>query len=169
MYSNGNTDLYELKFFLPKFFIGCFVFQSVLQSSLECFFNQTCLDAVQAEIISARSINVSILNANATRFLPETLISTLVDALMIEHWNRTIQYDQYYEQCAPKLCSYTTVSHNNALYVLTKLIGLIGGLTVSLQIIVSVITKWIRNRMRPTIETNHTRGKCYSRPLYAIC
>jgi hypothetical protein len=72
MYSNGNIDSYELKFFIPNFFIGCFVIQSVLQSSLECFFNQTCLDAVQTEIISNRLINVSILHANTTRFSPKT-------------------------------------------------------------------------------------------------
>ena len=84
MYSNGNRDTYEVKFPIPSLYMGCFVIQSVLQSTLECFFNQTCLDAVQAEIISPGSINIPILDANQTRFLPQTHIETIVDALMIE-------------------------------------------------------------------------------------
>jgi hypothetical protein len=159
MYSNGNRDNYEVKFLLPNFFVGCFTIQSVLQSSLECFFNQTCLDAVQTEIVSQLSINISILQANATRFSPKTLIGKLINSLMIEDWGRNIQYDQYYEQCAPRLCSYRTFYRKNALYVLTKLIGLIGGLTIGLKIMVSIIVKWLRKRVQPTIEDDHQRGK----------
>lgn len=159
MYSNGNHDTYEVKFLLPNFFVGCFTIQSVLQSSLECFFNQSCLDAVQTEILSEISINSSILLANATRFSPNTPIGKLINSLMIEDWGRNIQYDQYYEQCAPKLCSYTTFYRKNALYILTKLISLIGGLTIGLKIVVSIIVKWLRKRAQPTIGSDHPRGK----------
>ena len=162
MYSNGNRSTYDVRFSIPNFFIGCFVIQSVLQSSLECFFNQTCLDAVQTEILSVRSINISILHANATRFLPETLIGTLADTLMVEQWGRTIQYDQYYAQCAPILCSYKRNSRGHALYVFTTLIGLIGGLAVALQVFVPFVVRWIRNHLRPKVELNDTTtGKFY--------
>ena len=159
MYSNGNHDTYEVKFYLPNFFVGCFTIQSVLQSSLECFFNQTCLDAVQTEILSKHSINTSVLQANATRFPPETLIGKLINSLMIEDWGRQIRYDQYYEQCAPRLCSYTTFYRKHALYIITKLIDWIGGLTVILKIIISIIVKWLRKRVLPTIESNRRIGK----------
>jgi hypothetical protein len=159
MYSNGINSIYEVKFSIPNLYIGCFVIQSVLQSTLECFFNQTCLDAVQTEILSVDSINISILDANSTRFLPQTFIGTLVDALMVEQWGQTVRYDQYFAQCAPELCLYTFTSHNNAFYIFTRLIGLIGGLTVALKVIVKIIVRWIRNRMKPAIPLNDTIGK----------
>ncbi len=92
-------------------------------------------------------------------FPPKNLIGKLINSLMIEDWGRNIQYDQYYEQCAPRLCSYRTFYRKNALYVLTKLIGLIGGLTIGLKIMVSIIVKWLRKRVQPTIEDDHQRGK----------
>ena len=98
MYSNGNNTVYEVKFPMPNVYRGCFIIQSVLQSTLECFFNQTCLDAVQVEIASEKSISIPILDASSTRFSPEAFIGTILDELMIENWGRAIWYDQYYAQ-----------------------------------------------------------------------
>lgn len=159
MYSNGNESIYEVKFIIPNLYIGCFVIQSVLQSTLECFFNQTCLDAVQVQIYSQQSINISILDVQSTRFSPQTFIGTLVDALMVEQWGRNIQYDQYYTQCAPKFCAYTFSSRNNIFYIFTRLVSLIGGLTVALKLIVQIVIGWIRNRMKPRIPAETVAGK----------
>ncbi|CAF2169519.1 unnamed protein product [Rotaria magnacalcarata] len=161
MYSNGNESTYEIKFPIPNVFIGCFVIQSVLQSTLECFFNETCLNAVQAEISSVQSINVSVLDANSTRFSPETLIGTLIDALMVERWGETIQYSQYYATCAPKLCTYTFTAPNNALYILTTVVGLVGGLAVILKFIVSLIYDLIRYKMQSRITIINRAGTFY--------
>jgi len=99
-----------LIFNIPGLFIGCFLTQSVLQSSLERFFNQTCLDAVQFEILWNKSINIDILQANK----PETLIQVLVNELMLEQWGDQITY----QQCVPELCTYTLTQHNDVSYVL---------------------------------------------------
>lgn len=56
--------------------------------------------------------------------------------MMIETWNENFNYNQYYEKCAPKLCTYLIIIRNNALYVIITMIGLIGGLSVALRIIV---------------------------------
>ncbi|CAF3789909.1 unnamed protein product [Rotaria socialis] len=161
MYSNGNESTYEIKFPIPNVFIGCFVTQSVLQSTLECFFNKTCLNAVQAEISSAQSINASVLDSNLARFSSEMLIGTLINALMVDRWAQTIQYSQYYVQCAPELCTYTFTARNNALYILTTVIGLIGGLKVTLKVIGSLVYGLILYQMQPRITTNNRAGKFY--------
>lgn len=130
-------------------YTGCFALQSVLQSSLECYFNETCLDAVQTEIYSNASINISILDENRTRFAPETLLTTLMDSLMIDDWGRIIQYEKYYNQCRPKFCSYPVWAGRNAYFVFTKMIGSIGGLIIGLRIIVKIVVKQIRKWLRP--------------------
>lgn len=149
MYSNGNRPFFDRLFNLPNMYIGCFAMQSVLQSSLECYFNQTCLDAVQTEIYSNASINISILDQSQTRFTSKTLLSTLMDSLMIDDWGRIIQYEKYYNQCRPKFCSYPVWTGRNAYFVFTKMIGSIGGLIVGLRIIVPIVVKQIRKWLKP--------------------
>jgi hypothetical protein len=124
---------------IPQFFAGCFIIQSLLQSSLECFFNQICLDRIQSEIQSQGSVNVTILSINSTRFSPQTLISALIDALMVQRWNELINYTQYYDQCAPKLCTYRITSHSSFSYVLVTLLSLCGGVVVGLKVFVPLI------------------------------
>jgi hypothetical protein len=159
-YTDGTLYApYNLTFTLPDISVGCFVLPSVLQSSLGCFFNQTCLDMIQFEIKSSQSINIYILDANRTRFSPNSSIGTILDNLMVETWNERIEYDKYYEECAPEQCTYSYTSRNNPFQIVTTLVGLLGGLSVVLKIIIPFIVRWIRNRMRPHAETNTLAGK----------
>ncbi|CAF1113284.1 unnamed protein product [Adineta steineri] len=90
-------------------------------------------------------------------------IENLLNNLMIEEWNPTQMYDRYYDECQPIECTYTIITRNNILYVITTLIGIIGGLTrvskilvpISVKIIVYCIRKW-RNRVVPQISIIQT-------------
>jgi hypothetical protein len=150
---------------ISNMFTGCFAIQSLLQSSLEWFFDQTCVDRVVQKINELAtyenkiSINISILERNSTRFSPNTLVEEIVNEMMIETWGENIDYNQYYEQCAPKLCTYFITTHNEALYVFTTIIGLFGGLSIALRIIVPLIVTWIRNKVHRRVETDNVIGK----------
>ncbi|CAF4341514.1 unnamed protein product [Rotaria sp. Silwood2] len=146
-----SYDDQQLIFEIPNLYISCSIIQGVLESSLECFFSQSCLDIVQWYIISTESIEIPILNASNTRFLPETPISVLLDSFMIEQWGHHIQYDQYFNQCATKLCSYTLISRPHSLYVITVLVSLFCGLSIAWRIILLIIIRFLRNLMRPKI------------------
>jgi len=150
---------YYLNFTLSDIKVGCFVVSSTLQSSMECFFNQTCLNIVQQEISSTRFINISILDENSTHFSPDSLIGTILDNLMVETWNEKVNYDQYFEQCAPEQCTYTYIASQNLLYIITTIFGLFGGLSVALRIFVPFIVRWIRNRIRKRRERNTVTGR----------
>ena len=149
----------QLVFSIPNVFRGCSIVQSVLISSLECFFNQSCLDAFQWQIISPQSVEVSILDANATHFEPQATIGELLRTLMIERWGESIQYDQYYEQCAPKLCSYSVRSKNSLLYVLVVAISLFGGLSITLKMITPPVVSFIRSRLTVQPPNNAQSGR----------
>lgn len=149
---------YYLNFTLSDIVISCYVISSVQQSSLECFFNQTCLDAVQREIKSNRSINISILDTHSTHFKSVSLIGTILENVMIETWNEEMNYDEYFQKCAPEKCVYTYTAPLNRLYIMTTIVGLFGGLSVALKIIVPIIVRWIRNQMRTLREPNTTTG-----------
>jgi hypothetical protein len=160
----SSNGIIGVLFNIPNMFSGCFNIPSLLQSSLECFFDQTCLNNVLRKTRVPREyqgnkMNVSILKINSTRFSPNISVEEIINEMMIEKWGDNINYSQYYEQCAPKLCTYSFTSRNNALYVFTTMIGLFGGLSVALRIIVPLIVTWIRNRMRRRVETGSMAGK----------
>ncbi|CAF1059471.1 unnamed protein product [Rotaria sp. Silwood1] len=126
--------------------------QSLLLSSLECFFERTCFDPIQ-EII-----NGSVLLTNSTRFPPKTTVAEIINELMIERWYENVRYEEHYQQCAPKQCSYLLTFRNNAVYIITTVIGLFDGLSVALKIIVPTIVRWIRNRMRSQATPTNVTG-----------
>jgi hypothetical protein len=167
----GQGDLFFKSFVvllnISNIFTSCFTIQSLLQSSLQCFFDQTCADPVLEQIITYRQalswtlLNPSILERNSTRFSPNTFVEEIVNEMMIETWGNNSDYSQYYEECAPKLCTYLVTSRNDVLYIFTTMFALFGGLSVALRIIVPLIVTWIRNRIYRRVEANNVTGKSF--------
>jgi hypothetical protein len=108
-YTGLADHLIQLLFNIRNMFSGCFAIQSVLQSSLECFFDQTCADPVLQRTYEFGDkddkiwINLSILQINSTRFSPNMPVEEIINEMMIEKWGDNINYSKYYEQCEPKL------------------------------------------------------------------
>ncbi len=72
----------------------------------------------------------------------------LVEQLFITNWSISIKHNRYFEQCAPKSCSYTYKENTNTLYALTKLLSIYGGLTIALRFIASKIIIIIMRKRR---------------------
>jgi hypothetical protein len=128
------------------FFVGCFPVESLLKSTLECLFDSSCLKTIRTFIPFSNITGVYALNISQTRFAPNTSIEILINKLFIEKWSMEPSFSDYYTQCAPILCASTLSKRNNPLYVLTKLLGLYGGLTAALRFCVLVIVAWWRKR-----------------------
>ncbi|CAF1192521.1 unnamed protein product [Adineta ricciae] len=150
-------------FKISNMFVGCFPIQSLLQSSLECMFDQTCLDPLVNQmkniIAVARKLNISILQWNSTRFFPKTLIQEIINEMRIETWNENINYSKYYAYCAPKRFPYSYILRDNAIYGFITMIGLFGGLSSTLRIIVPSLVHRIRNKNRTRGQRNNMSRK----------
>ena len=146
-------------FSVPGMFTGCYVLQSLLQSSLECFYDQMCFDQLKVALSRNFSSNATILNAKAPSvYLKNTTVGDIVDELMIEAWNWTVLYDKYYEACQPSECRYTVKTRNAAIYIVTTLIGLVGGLVTALKIAAPFLVKLARRKKTRTAPpTGNTR------------
>ena len=142
---------------VPGFYAGCFVLEALRQSFLECLYNQTCLIELQFNMQSTTSLNVTALDPSASvQYRPDTTIGVIVDELMVEAWNWSTTHEDYYAACQPDACSYTVIAKNGAVYIVTTLIGLIGGLVTALKLLiprfVSLIFKRIQNRKRNGVQ-----------------
>ena len=127
---------------LPGIVVDCLPLQMLLASSLECFYNQSCLNI----LLSAypQTINASILEkALPSRFEPTTNIERLVNEVFIEQIRNETVYNSYYLQCAPIYCLYTFSHRFDWIYVLTTLIALVGGLNVALRLITPYLIDFV--------------------------
>ena len=113
--------------------MGCTPSESFFLSTLECFYDQSCLDLIQKYTKYPHSLTPLSTTKNPSRFSRNTTISELVTNLFIERWSPQINYPSYYEQCSPSVCSYTRVEKFNILYIITVILGIQGGLTIVLK------------------------------------
>ncbi|CAF1067559.1 unnamed protein product [Adineta steineri] len=110
--------------------IGCTPSESFRASTLECFYNQSCIDLIQQFASKPSRFNLTnpfkSLSTNNSRFPINTTIDKLINSLFIKELKTTISYLSYFEQCFPLLCSYTYIRQSSFLSIMTHLFGLQG-------------------------------------------
>ncbi|CAF4038071.1 unnamed protein product [Adineta steineri] len=156
----GEASLYKPSpppiFIVPGMLVGCLPHDSMLLSTLECFYNRSCLDLI--------GVSQAIIPLNATvpsRFRVNTTVNTMFEQLFVETWQNSSNFTSCYNACHPKACSYTYTQRGNFPYALTILVSLIGGLTTILGIFVPLLVQFFRHLLVkcrgetiPTIDNN---------------
>ncbi|CAF1210287.1 unnamed protein product [Adineta ricciae] len=115
--------------------IGCTPSESFLASTLQCFYNSSCIDLIYEMANSRMSDIPDPLNTTISRFSVNMTVADLVNELFVERWSTIMDYSSYFHICSPKSCSYTYRQQLDSFYTVTYLLGLYGGL--------SLILKWI--------------------------
>jgi hypothetical protein len=111
--------------------VGCLPSEALRASTLECFYDSACIDLIQQSI--NYSSQIIPLSPNINRSLVNRTIAELIDNLFVEQWTTTNNYSSYFHQCSPLSCTYSYVERINALYTVTFLLGLQGGLSIVLR------------------------------------
>jgi hypothetical protein len=100
-------------------------------------------------------MNVTALDSSVpSKYSTNSTIKDLVDNLMIEQWNATPIYEQYYNECQPTQCTYTVQTRNDIIYTISALFGIAGGLITVLKLVVPRLVKIIRKKRE------HPRPAC---------
>ncbi|CAF1449457.1 unnamed protein product [Adineta steineri] len=175
---NPTTSFNEV----PGQVIGCFNFDSVLLSTLECYYSDSCL-ALSYKYINftldqfdtgLKKVNAKLLvyDPEASRFPPNTSIETILKELMIEQWNSSFAFDRYYETCAPIKCTYSQVTRTSSFIgTVLLLMSSIGGLSAALRLITPLLIKIIvrmKRQRAPGQPKQQSQGNCFS-DLEYIC
>lgn len=119
---------------IPGFYVGCTPLDAIIQSTLECFYDDLCL----SQLFYTTSIKQldSILES---QYDIHTKVKILIENLFIEQWSKAIDFQSYFQECQPNICSYTYNTRGNAAFIVTTILSLVGGLFVSLKIIAPFI------------------------------
>ena len=112
---------------------GCLPLNGLLSSTLQCYNEQTCFDSILGNLSIVNS-SFNILDRNVLKqSVTTSAISALADVLMVEEWSRYINYSLYFTTCRLLSCSYSYTTQFDKLYIITTLVGLLGGLIAALR------------------------------------
>lgn len=135
---------------IPGMKIACYPIEGILISTLECYFNSSCLELLVTNATRFKPLDPRTL----IRFSTKTTVQDLFTNLMIENLIVNYSYITYYKQCSPKICSYSTMRSNTMTYFVTTIISLFGGYNSLLRIIAPLIMQYIFEIKRKLFNRN---------------
>ncbi len=142
-YNLGSKPLFNV----PEFYYGCYFIEALLQSSLKCFYNRSCVKELESHLMSSVPMTIIPLDASVpSNYSVNSVIEELVNNLMIEEWNVSMIYERYYNECQPAQCTYKIQARNNIIYIVITLVGITGGLITALKLIVPRVVKLVRKK-----------------------
>ena len=148
---------------VPSFAIGCYVIEGFFSSSLQCYFQQSCLDAIYDKVHSAAEnpLNVTAMHYNSTesQYNITTELQVIVENLMLENWNDQTSFESYFSQCNPQTCTYTYYKQADVRYMITTIVGFFGGLTAVFRLIIPALVKLWWRKKRATVVSGERDGK----------
>ncbi|CAF3572702.1 unnamed protein product [Rotaria sp. Silwood1] len=147
-------------FIIPGFQVGCTPQNALFQSTLECLYNQPCLDIVISLTDALRTVAPLNISNSFTKFSPTTTIAVIFDNIMMDSWEISIDFATYFQACAPKVCSHSYVQRFFLVYMITTIASVFGGLTVILRFVSPLFVKFILRLCRQQVrmlENNERR------------
>ena len=137
---------------------GCLPMTSILASTLECFYDQQCIDTILSHFQTTERFSAMIFN-NQSRFHINDTVQMIVDKLMVEDWVVNVSYEKFYKRCAPTLCTYSINERQDLINVFTKLVSLLSGLTLVLGLLIPVLVRLVMKRrihgQEPTVKSKY--------------
>ena len=118
---------------IPNFFFGCYPVEALLASTMECFYNQSCID------VFGQYFNFSPLNKSRNR--PNETVGSIIDRLMVDSWSSNVSFTSHYKSCAPSLCTFEDRRPHDVFLIITTTIGTFGGLSLGLQLIIFLVLR----------------------------
>ena len=153
-----NDHVAKIK--IPGLRSGCLPVDACLRSSLECFFNQTCVDGLIPYLAAPYANFTAMTWQPSSRFYVNYTMDSIVAQLMVEEWGFNVSYNKYYAECLPLSCTYQITGRHNFLSLLTTIISLLGGLCTGLRIVVPFVIRFIRHLFKPRAREPITRIPC---------
>ena len=107
-----DTSIATVLYQIPNFFVGCFLIEALFASTLECFYDRTCMLGLDQYLNSSlrQSLNFPALDASLSS--PYETVQSLVNRLLVDTWSWNVNYSSYYDACAPYSCTFEYRSPN---------------------------------------------------------
>ncbi|CAF1618923.1 unnamed protein product [Adineta ricciae] len=117
-------------------FIGCYPVETMLQSSLQCFYNKSCYNSIMPDISAELMPSV---DQSERKYLLNETVQQMVDRLFVDEWHFKESYQNYFEKCRATHCTYSFTQNFNILVLLRTILQYYGGLDIILSVVISFI------------------------------
>ena len=118
---------------------ACLPLEGFLASTLECYFNLSCLQLLVSNFTDFIPLN----STAPSRYSPNTTMEEIINNLLIEEWFYHYSSEDYFKQCAPLICSYSYTHYNTLLTIITSITGIVSGVIIILRIIVPWFVRYL--------------------------
>ncbi|CAF0883127.1 unnamed protein product [Adineta ricciae] len=140
---------------IPGLMAGCLPLESLRHSTLECLYDQSCVDilAIQPEIFHPKALQKS----PSSKFSLETTIGMMFDkSLFVESWQPNTSFEDYFTTCSPRSLTYTYQGRSRLPAIITICVSAFGGLVIAWQMITpAIVHLWtLIKRKRDTSNTS---------------
>jgi hypothetical protein len=123
--------------FIKGMTTDCYPYGGLLASTLECYYNSSCLQLLVSNISAFKPLN----STAPSRFTLASTVNDLVNVAMTEEFSYNYSAEVYYIQCAPRFCVYSYTHRTILLSIITTIIGVVGGLNTGLRLIVPLLVR----------------------------
>ena len=93
----------------------------------------------------------------SSRFARNPTVNEIVESLFIESWITNISFDDYFIECRPSSGTYTIIYRQSITFIITSIMGLYGGLTISLRLSTPIVVKIVRKLVQLRGRTQNLR------------
>ncbi|UJR35516.1 hypothetical protein I4U23_028270 [Adineta vaga] len=122
-----SNDYIELKQ-IDGVFSRCPPLEVLFQSALDCLYNIECLELILYYFPNFISIHLDLSNYRLTSLYENISVNDHFRELFVKERLIKINYSEYYDSCAPSLCTYADTDRTDFSYATTLFISLYGGL-----------------------------------------
>ncbi|CAF1538528.1 unnamed protein product [Adineta ricciae] len=129
---------------IPGMIGCCLPIESLKYSTLECFYEESCLDIIDLYTThpSISTSDFPILKHDLSA--KSITIEELIKKSFVKQWINITSYEKYFIYCQPLSCQYNAGEGKSLFYIFTTTISLFGGLKLILPVIVLYIVAYIR-------------------------
>ncbi|CAF1032157.1 unnamed protein product [Adineta steineri] len=121
------------------FFAACTPLEALLQSTLDCLYENECLQLLSDYFPALNHMGVNWTDFLLTSKQQNLSVNDYFNNLFIEEWSTNINYSKYFNECHPSVCTYTATDRAGISYAITLFISLYGGLVIILRLIASFL------------------------------
>ena len=138
---------------IPGLILSCLLTDSLLASSLQCLYDMSCIEMlIEWQSFGYSNVTIDPRVSSVTpldplidsRFSTDTTLNEIVSQLFIESWTNSISFKDYFDECAPIECVYIHEERFDLTYIFSTVLGVIGGLSVTLKILSPIIVRITR-------------------------
>ena len=133
----------SLLFAVPGFQVGCTPENTIRQSTLQCLYDQSCLQMISSLMRPLPTVSPLDVNQLPVQFDSNTSVEHLFDQAMLNSWKYDIDFNGYFTQCAPQSCTYSYTEQFAMIYVITITLSIFGGLVTILLFISPLLVELI--------------------------